>query len=651
MTVSLWVEASRDLEAENAQLALFEAQQRCADLWPFVALARSEEELGHRLAMIQDTVTERVSDPTLHEAVIWKFTENFQMTAYATDIDQDTGEDEAPAGTTSGLVGDGSSLQDQDGTPDITASKRPIQIWHAAKRQWITVTADAPGNPAYFSGGPEEGPNTGQPGTFPIEVGGPDPWNPINGNLPLPPTNVLEPANRFPAKPEAWTVPPDKAWVEHPMQFATGPGAGRQAKHVHADTPQANSSGFQPEQSNPYYFSEGQVGLASEEGAGFPVDLALPEPDERVDMYANAPSGAGHGNPGYPGEFAGPAVNYTNPPQYVTAAGLPDWLKDKVPSKPTHPSWMDTNCTGSTSCPADVHTADCVFTQKPERTAAKNNVAACATCGRPAYREGRKWHHLDAHLKGDHNVMLDADHPWVTEQMARTKAAAHKQANQYIKKDGDQWVITQKGTGKILSHHDSEEKANEAFRAMEWSKHSGSRSAFVNVHTAEGTDPTTANPFGQPAGTSPPMTMPAPSPPPAMTQGAPGAEAMPSMGGGGGHPAGTSTSNVPTTGSRPGGSSSIPTASASRKVAAFFHVGEDMVRGRPSSESPTGVPDEYTANTWEGPLSTHPRQAPSARGVNTPQQPGSPIPQISSSDNPGANERSAQEDDDDGDED
>ena len=416
MTISLWTEASRDLEAENAHLALFEAQQKCADLWPFVALARSAEELGHRLAMIQPTLEDRVPDATLHTALIEGFTANFQLSAFATDPDQDSGEDEAPDASTSGLIGDGSSQQDQDGTPDITASRRPIQIWHAAKCQWVTVTASAPGNPAYFSGGPEEGPNTEQPGSYPVEVGGPDPWNPINGNLPLPPTNVIEPANRFPAEPQAWTVPPDKAWVEHPMQFPTGPGAGRQAKHVQADTPPSNSAGFQPEQSNPNYFDQGRTGLESEESAAFPVDLALPEPNERVDLYQNAmPSGGGHGGGAAPGEFSGPAVNTINPPQYVTSA--------------------------------------------------RSNVAACASCGRPAYREGRKWHHLDAHLKGDHNVMLDADHPWVTEQMARTKAAAaRKQANQYVKPnpDGAGYVITQKGTGKILSHHDSEEKAEEA---------------------------------------------------------------------------------------------------------------------------------------------------------------------------------------------
>jgi len=42
---------------------------------------------------------------------------------------------------------------------------------------------------------------------------------------------------------------------------------------------------------------------------------------------------------------------------------------------------------------------------------------------------------------------------------------------QYIKKRGDQWVIIQKGTGKVLSHHDTREKAIAAFHAMMASKH------------------------------------------------------------------------------------------------------------------------------------------------------------------------------------
>lgn len=48
-------------------------------------------------------------------------------------------------------------------------------------------------------------------------------------------------------------------------------------------------------------------------------------------------------------------------------------------------------------------------------------------------------------------------------------------ANKYIHKSGKQYVITQKGTGKILSHHASRAKAAASFRAMEWAKHRGKR--------------------------------------------------------------------------------------------------------------------------------------------------------------------------------
>lgn len=186
MTVTdLWTEASRDLEAERAQLRLFEAQQRCADLWPFMALARSQEELDHRLALVRDTLDMRVPDPIMQEALLEGFTANFKI-GYADDLGSDTGEGDEPPTSASGFATSGSGLQDQDGTPDVTASRhgQPVQIWHTAKQQWVTVTAvqsPTPSNPEYFAGGPEEGPNTGQTGTYPVEVGGPDPWNPING--------------------------------------------------------------------------------------------------------------------------------------------------------------------------------------------------------------------------------------------------------------------------------------------------------------------------------------------------------------------------------------------------------------------------------------------------------------------------------------
>jgi hypothetical protein len=44
-------------------------------------------------------------------------------------------------------------------------------------------------------------------------------------------------------------------------------------------------------------------------------------------------------------------------------------------------------------------------------------------------------------------------------------------AYKYVKKQGRYWVVTQKGTGKVLSRHTSQAKAEASFRAMEASKH------------------------------------------------------------------------------------------------------------------------------------------------------------------------------------
>jgi hypothetical protein len=50
---------------------------------------------------------------------------------------------------------------------------------------------------------------------------------------------------------------------------------------------------------------------------------------------------------------------------------------------------------------------------------------------------------------------------------------AKPEANPYIRQDGDEWVVIQKGTGDILSRHATREKAEASFRAMEMAKHGG----------------------------------------------------------------------------------------------------------------------------------------------------------------------------------
>ena len=68
--------------------------------------------------------------------------------------------------------------------------------------------------------------------------------------------------------------------------------------------------------------------------------------------------------------------------------------------------------------------------------------------------------------------------PWDFDKKVRwprNPRRGSRTANKYIEHRGDSWVILQKGTGKVLSHHDSKEKAEASFRAMMQSKHGSSR--------------------------------------------------------------------------------------------------------------------------------------------------------------------------------
>jgi hypothetical protein len=170
--------------------------------------------------------------------------------------------------------------------------------------------------------------------------------------------------------------------------------------------------------------------------------------------------------------------------------------------------------------------------------------------------------------------------------------------------DGDGYVVTQKGTGKILSHHDSREDAEASFRAMMWSKHSGSR---VSPDFRDGSDGVHVladlgdNPYSGTDNTA--MDSPV-QPPPTMTEGGPGAEAQ-----------------APDTGST---SASDQAAKSTPRTAA-------EVRERPTAENPSGVADEFDSNTWEGFNNQRPRQNAEERRINTPQRPREPIHQNTSS--------------------
>jgi hypothetical protein len=96
-------------------------------------------------------------------------------------------------------------------------------------------------------------------------------------------------------------------------------------------------------------------------------------------------------------------------------------------------------------------------------------------------------------LTQDSSGTADANVP-VPDPMSST-GSLQAWANQYIKRQGDSWVITQKGTGKVLSHHDSQEEAEASFRAMMESKHGVSLRAQADGVSIE--RPTAENPTGR----------------------------------------------------------------------------------------------------------------------------------------------------------
>lgn len=764
----LWVEASRDLEAETAEVALTEAKMVTAGLWPFLALSQSEREFEHRLALAQPEIDDAVSSPDMRDRIVASFREDY------------------------GLVHESSR-----------PAEEPLRVFHEASGQWITAAADpTPANPGYPDPTPEAGPATGvETYNFAEHPTGGDPWNPINGEMGVPPSNVVVPVNQFPAQPQPWTTPPDKQWVEHPMVMQPGGNAYTGAKpaserardldrkvkdkltvsqyaevlkgekdhgltvgeygavhaanpdlvqhyrekaakqpktsaktaaanlhamengdevvvdghHVRYEAEQAMGDDGQPargyttgtyrvtdpkgnlkvfrhtpykpggwadrakpyaaEQAmdhifkrsakqaadssgnryvnegvetgpgpNPDYFAEGGEGVGGDQQAGFPADVALPEPDERVDMYGAVPPQQSSGTG--PGQTQG----YSN-----TRQGFSVKTDPVAEAQRTHMS-----------------------------------TAVCTACGKTASNESGAWHHSDGTI--DHMVELPGNHPWVRHQLRRgsvSKEAAdfsrgdkvtltehgfdeesdvkvpkgfHATVDHVTKPEdddnGDVWVgikhkqspdgivyispsklkhkeSMHKGApfagykdfadcvSKNQDKHDPEAYCGSIKHKVEDSKTGkaqfydpeDSRVAMLRQGEISSTDmgPGTHSPG---AGDGP-----MPDQPPSMIPGGPGAVAMPPL-----QPGGQTPGQPPT--QQPG-----PMTAA--KVA-------EQVRERPTEFNPSGVADEYQDVTWEGATQQRPMQSAEHRRVNTPQQPMQPIPQVSS-EGPGEAEEEEEE--------
>ncbi|HEY0645649.1 MAG TPA: hypothetical protein VGD39_19695, partial [Nocardioides sp.] len=295
----LFTEASRDLEAEHLSLRLAHAKVSVAHLWPFLALAQSADEFNHRLALTHDRIAAQVPED-LMEVTITALRDDFsEMDRYR---QQELARVAAAAPA-----------------PAAPAPVQPgQQVWHHTKQAWVTVTAGQEpglpnqpmtrhndlGNSDYFEGATEEGPNTGSDGGFAQFPAGPDPVDPLNG--------------MFPMQPSAWTVPPNAGWVERPMQLT--PGAGRKSGSRPSTQDLASrkglaqaavrnvlgSAGYVDEGvqtgpgPNPGFFAGGTEGVGGDPQAGYPVDLAVQDPDDRAnEIYGAVPpqqsSGSGQG--------------------------------------------------------------------------------------------------------------------------------------------------------------------------------------------------------------------------------------------------------------------------------------------------------------------------------------------------------------------
>lgn len=283
--MSLWVEAARDAEAERASLRMVSAKVSVATLWPFLSLAGSLGEFEHRLALAAATIAARVPADLL-EPVVASLREDYLAV-------QPTPQPQLPQPAPAPVL---AARHEQPST---------VQLWHVGAQQWITVQAKNPGdapdepsdagqsnaNPYYFSGGPEQGPRTEEGvghGNFPVEPGGPDPYDPVN--------------DMFPMQPTRWTAPSNARWVDRPMNLSPANTGYTSRRRNAVGGPRYMDEGVETGRGpNPDYFSGGSEGIAGDSQDGFPEDLAagVDPTDDRVNNYGAVPpqqsSGSGPG--------------------------------------------------------------------------------------------------------------------------------------------------------------------------------------------------------------------------------------------------------------------------------------------------------------------------------------------------------------------
>lgn len=135
---SVWTEAGRDAEAEARARSLDQARAAVGEIWPFIALARSQAEYGHRKALVAERITTIASKTGTTVDDVSGILDRFYATLKQAEKEPEEGE--LPAGPPPQVPGDEYSQMNaaDDAQPPIdNPTEEPIEPrpWYASLQQ------------------------------------------------------------------------------------------------------------------------------------------------------------------------------------------------------------------------------------------------------------------------------------------------------------------------------------------------------------------------------------------------------------------------------------------------------------------------------------------------------------------------------------
>jgi hypothetical protein len=590
----LWVEASIDVEARDSALRMMQNKVAVASVWPFLALAQSESEFEHRLALAMDRITEKVESSVL-DGLVASLREDYQMLVGPAEGNAE--ESLKPRQSSLSTQAEADPLWSEfhgTETPQEQGQRQGGELWEGLShglgfadsdhmktnsqnesmmdlhRNYAGGTGrfafDENGDPNYTVQHPQ--------GWTARDFGGPDlqVGHVATGNDVHDAIDVSdERGQRVPGIKEHHLHAVLGDWAnEHGDEYAnhlgrTDPRMGRWNRQHRASVA--------PQQTEPmqvFHVASGrwvtvqaaaqpappEAGPETNNTGGFPVEVDGPDPwnpmNGTMPLPPNSAVEPANRFPAEPQPWTVPPnAGWVDRPmnlQQQAAVGDPRYVDEGVETGPgPNPNFFGQGTTGLTG---DGYAPNVSLEEPDERVDMYGTV-----------------------------------------QPEQSTGTGPGQTRGYSNKES-----AFRGTRVTTQFFDPTDRS---VRMM---------------HTADDTSSDTSddlmsdNPFTPTDTSSTDDSASTPTPPPSMTQGGPGAEAMPPSGSGSDDPSGSD---------------------AAAKTSIRHHA--DDVRERPTMFNPSGAGDEYTSNTWEGPLKTAPRQGPEERGINTPQQAQRPIPQNSSS--------------------